>query len=157
MNLTKDLCVADLMTRNATTVNDTDDLTTAIGAMATQMLTAFPVVDREGKICGVLSAADLTSLTYALHCDVAVLPVVSDPVRKTLTDALTEDNCDRRVSHLMTHTCLTASPAMTIKAAGQTMVENSIHHLPVVDANQVVIGIISTMDIERSIAYGVDE
>jgi len=154
MKLTNNMCVADLMTRNTTTVVDTNDLLTAISTMATQSLSAIPVVDHQGKICGVISSSDLTSLTYSLQCDVAVLPMVTDCVRKTLMDALAEDNRERTVSQLMTRSPMTATPVTSIQQAARVMVESSIHHLPVVDSNRNVVGIVATMDIVRAVAYG---
>ena len=92
MNTAENLRTTDSMTRNTTTVDRIDDLSTTTSMMDTQSLSAFSAIDSEGKICGALSASDLMSLNYGLQCDVSVLPVVTDRVRKTLIDALAEDS-----------------------------------------------------------------
>ena len=153
MNVTKSLCVADLMTRKTTTVKKTDDLSSAISTMAAQSLTAVPVVDGEENICGVLSTSDLMTLTSELQCNVSILPVVTDCVRKVLTNALADDIEDREVSNLMTSSILTAASDMPVQQASRLMVENSIHHLPVIDAKKKIVGIISAMDVVRAVAF----
>ncbi len=150
---TQKLRVADLMTRHTQTINEHDDLVTAIATLNRQSLSVLPVLDRQNRVCGIISVSDLLPLIYNLQCDVAVLPIVSEEVRKTLTDALAEDNQERKVSDLMTHMVKTISPTANIQQAAQQLLENSIHHLPVVDDSHRVVGILSMSDIVRSVAY----
>lgn len=151
------LRVADLMTRNAVFVNETDSLSSAMEAMNEHSLSLLPVVNDKQQVCGVLSVDDLMPLAYMLQCDVAVLQVVSDTVRKTLTDVLAQDNNDHKVNEFMTCSVETVSPDDSIQKASQQMVENSIHHLPVLDSDNRVVGILSSMDVVRSVAFQIHQ
>jgi CBS domain-containing protein len=145
--------VADLMTENVVTVGRDDLLHDAIRKMEIELMSALPVVDSAGKVCGILSNSDLVQLTYNLQCDVATLSAVPNLVRKTMTDMIAEDNCDTKVSAAMTSTVETISSSATITDAAQSMIGNAIHHLPVVDDSGVPIGIVSTLDIVRAVAF----
>lgn len=52
--------VADAMSRPAITVLDTDDLKSALDAMARSRIRRLPVIDREGRLVGVVSLGDLS-------------------------------------------------------------------------------------------------
>lgn len=144
--------VGDLMTGKAVFVDKSKSLAFAIETMNRQQLSWLPVVDDQKKLCGVLSIKDLLPLTYSLQCDVAVLDSVSDLVRRILTDVLVQDNDDRKVSEFMTSSVETTRPDELVSDAARKLLDNAIHHLPVVDSADRVIGILSTMDIIRAVA-----
>lgn len=152
MTIDTTLLVQDLMSRNVVTASANDMLYDAIREMEIASLTALPVIDTEGKVCGILSNSDLLCLTYGLQCDIATLPYVSDTVRKTLSDAIAEDHCDARVSSAMNSDVETILPTATISEASQSLIFHAVHHLPVVDADNRPVGIISAMDIVRAVA-----
>lgn len=147
------LRVAELMTANVVTTNKDDMLFDAIRTMELESMSALPVVDSAGKICGILSNSDLVQLTYNLQCDVSALSVVQEAVRKTLTDVLAEDNCDTKVSSVMTSSVETICPTATIVEAAQVLINTDVHHLPVVDKSGKSVGIVSTLDIVRAVAF----
>lgn len=153
MTVNTEIKVATIMTQNVLTVGKDDLLYDAIRKMETESMSAFPVVDPSGKVVGILSSSDLVKVAYDLQCDVSTLSVMSDCIRKTLTDVLAEDNCDTKVSSAMTDSVETISLNATITDAAQSLVNNEIHHLPVVDDVGIPIGIVSTLDIVRSVAY----
>jgi CBS domain-containing protein len=152
MPITIDLRVAECMTRSVVSVNSNADLTKAIGIMDRESLSALPVVDDAGCVCGILSNSDLVRITYDLQCDVCVLPHVSECVRKTLIDSLAEDNEGIKVSSVMTANVETISEMADIAEAATRMIASEIHHLPVVDESKRPIGIIATTDIVRAVA-----
>ena len=147
-----DLRVADCMTRDLVSVNKHSDLTKAIGVMDQKILSALPVVDDTGSVCGILSNSDLVRIAYDLQCNVCLLPHVSECVRKSLIDALAEENEGVEVSSVMTADVETISENDDIATAAAKMTACGIHHLPVVDKSRKPIGIIATTDIVRAVA-----
>ena len=121
--------------------------------MNIQELTALPVVDHSGQVCGVISLKDLLPLIYSVQCDIAVLDAVGDVVRETLIEAIAKDNEDLRVRDFMTESVETTTPLATIHEAARKMVDQSIHHLPVVDEKKNVVGMLSTLDVVRFVGY----
>jgi CBS domain-containing protein len=53
--------VADVMTRKVITCDADDDLKKAVGAMAKHQLRRIPVVDKDHKIVGIISQADVAT------------------------------------------------------------------------------------------------
>jgi predicted transcriptional regulator len=153
MNPTSERIVGDVMTRNVVSVKEDTDLTDAIRIMNRECLSILPVVDRADKICGILSTSDLIASTYNLQADVSVLTFVSEAVRKTLVEALTEDTGSQSVSSVMSDHVESISPQDNLGHAARLMTENSIHHLLVLDQSGKPVGILSTSDIVRSVGY----
>ena len=153
MNTDTQLRVGEIMTANVLTVGENDLLYDAMRKMETESISTLPVVDSKGAVCGILSNSDLVNLAYNLQCDVSTLSVVTDKVRKSLTDALADDNCDAKVRSVMTTSIETVGPNATIVDAAQLLPQHSVHHLPVVDDLGIVVGIISTLDIVRAVAF----
>lgn len=147
--------VANIMTKNVRTVGASDLLYDAIRKMEIESTSAFPVVDSAGTLVGILSSSDLVNHAYNLECDLSSLSAVSEIVRKTLTDVLAEDNCETKVSSVMTDSVETISLNASITDAAQSIIDNEIHHLPVVDDVGKPIGIVSVIDIIRSVAFPV--
>lgn len=57
------------------------------------------------------------------------------------------------VSRSMTRKVITVDPDKTVFEAQDLMAENSIRHLPIVDANQQLIGIVTDRDIRSALPY----
>lgn len=147
-----DLRVADCMTRDIVSIHKHSDLTKAIGVMDQKILSALPVVDDTGSVCGILSNSDLVNIAYDLQCNVGLLPHVSACVRKSLIDALAEENEGVEVATVMTADVETISENDDIATAAAKMTNFGIHHLPVVDKSRKPIGMIATTDIVRAVA-----
>lgn len=57
---------------------------------------------------------------------------------------------ETRVSEIMTAPVITARPEWTLKECSQKMGQHHIHHMPVTDASDELVGIISATDIFRA-------
>lgn len=147
------LKVSEVMTQNTLTAKEADSLISAISTMNLKSLSSLPIVDSAERVCGVLSTSDLIPLAYGLLCDIGVLQCSAESVRTTLTEVLAEDNQSQTVGEFMTRSVKTCGPETSLREAAEELVENEIHHLPVVDNSNRVIGILSTMDIVRSVAF----
>lgn len=58
-------CVAEAMSSPAMTVLDSDDLKSALDAMARSGIRRLPVIDKEGRLVGVISLGDLSGKVKA--------------------------------------------------------------------------------------------
>ncbi len=140
--------VKDLMVRDVVSVQPEDSLNEAVALMFENRVTAVPVVDKRRRCKGILSTTDL----IALFRTVAAGQVEPDELNQ-----FTEDLADasqrglrlgnRTVSEVMTADVMTVTLEDTILTAAREILRNRVHRLVVVDAQQRVIGILSTMDL----------
>ena len=74
--------------------------------------------------------------------------------RRWLVDKLLHTVGKEPVGTYMTEDVATVSLESTLSKAAQVMVRNRVHHLPVVDDKERLVGIISTTDILAEYAEG---
>ena len=105
-------------------------------------MSAAPVVNEEGKLIGILSEKDLLRAMYPSYSDITqsnqwqeVTPLAE---KKTVTD-------------IMSRRLISARPEQSVLTVGGLMVATGIHHVPVVNEVNDVIGMISRGDIYRAI------
>lgn len=153
MKINSELLVSDLMTRNIEAIARDADVAEAIRILERESVSALPVVDSHGRVCGILSKTDLLGLAYNLQSDVATLSYVSDSVRKSLTDAIAEDNQNAKVENIMTTTVHTLGLGTNMRDAAKCLMDHEIHHVPIVNADGKPLGMLSTVDIVRAVAY----
>lgn len=70
--------VTEVMTSGATTVLDTDDLKSALDLMGGDKIRRLPVVDKHGKVVGVISLGDLSTRVKERYAGEA-LETISQP------------------------------------------------------------------------------
>jgi acetoin utilization protein AcuB len=132
----KHLLVQDWMTTEVVTVTSDITLPDAAALMRENNIRRLPVVDEEGKIVGILSQTDV---------------MASRPSDATTLD-IWEINyllSRLKIQKVMTENPYTVHPEDTIAAAAQIMYDHKIGGVPVVDAEQKVVGIITESDIFR--------
>lgn len=122
-----------IMTRSPVCVTTRTRLKDAIDVMYANDVRHIPVLDHE-RLVGILSERDLRSLWES-----ALDPNVSD-------GRLYE----RTVSDVMTASPLTAEADADVDEVIETLIEHRIGALPVVDAEGVLVGIISYVDVLRA-------
>lgn len=59
--LSSQTCVADIMSRDVVTVSPEDDIESCCAIMEENQVRRLPVLDREGRCCGIVSQADIAS------------------------------------------------------------------------------------------------
>ncbi|HMO84963.1 MAG TPA: CBS domain-containing protein [Lacipirellulaceae bacterium] len=145
----EDLLVAHAMTRNVTVIP-----VDAVMAEAAKMLeevgvSGAPVVDREGRCIGVVSAADF----LRFHRDQAYR-VMS----RAKTDVGSEDGLPwDSVQRYMTVPVHYVSPAASLMDAAALMCVKHVHRLLVLDDAEAPVGLISTLDVVSAVVAAVDE
>ena len=123
----KKFLVGSLMTRTPVTIKPSDTVLEAAKTMDKLSIGALPVVDEEGKLVGIITERDL--------------------VRRIIAK---EKPYDTKVEEVMTPKPLTVTPENTIEEAIRIMSKLKARHLPVVDEEGKLVGIISIKDIEFS-------
>lgn len=124
--------VADLMTRDVTTVDPNDQLAVADDVMRLARFRHMPVVDADGELVGIVSSRDLfhsallKALGYGTHA--------KQQAMETL-----------RVKEAMTFPVVTTTPTVRLSQAAKVMSEKKLGCLVVVDDHRIV-GILTEGD-----------
>lgn len=123
--------VADLMTPSPISLRDNCRIADAVTLLTRKAFHAAPVIDESGRPVGVLSYTDVL-----LH----------DRARR---DAGSADVDEARVCDLMTPAIFTVPVNASARRAIDEMVGLNVHQLYVVDATNVVVGVLTPLDILR--------
>lgn len=124
--------VADIMTRDIRTLDRNDKLSIAEDVMKQDRIRHMPVLDSDGKLCGIMSQRDLfrgillRSLGYGSRLEEKMLD--SHPVKEAMIEAP-----------------YTTTPGTPAKDAARKMMEHKVGCLPVVDDDKLV-GILTEGD-----------
>jgi CBS domain-containing protein len=146
--------VADLMTRDVLTVKPTTPLSDAIKLLVDRQISGLPVVDDGGKLVGVISESDLMWREKGLDLPPHILFLDSviyleNPLKheRDLHKVL-----GQTVGEVMTDRPISITIDTSLPMAARIMHDKKIHRLPVVDAEDRPIGILTQSDIVRAIA-----
>ncbi|MEM2027102.1 MAG: homocysteine biosynthesis protein [Candidatus Bathyarchaeia archaeon] len=119
--------VGDVMNRNVITAKPSDDIDSVAAKLVEKGIDHLPVVDDEGKLIGIVTSWDLAkAIAYN----------------------------KRRLDEIMTRRVITAFENESIDVVVRRMAQHNISGVPVVDAMNRVIGILTTDDISRKIVGG---
>lgn len=125
------IAVGDVMTTDVETTAPNTPVTDAAGRMADKHIHCLPVLDHD-RVVGIVTSADvLASTSKAL--------VAASP------------DGDATVGHVMCTSPKTVLVGTSITEAISTMVENEIRHIPVVDADDRLVGILSDRDVRNAV------
>ncbi len=144
--------VADYMTENVISVDDSAKLTSAIRRMDDQGLQVLPVLDEQGNVTGMLSTADLIQITHEIQSDLSALSHVNETTKQFLIQMLVDAGDTTYVRDVMTSPVETIRPHDNLIVAAQKLNRRKYRHLPVVDDQGKPVGILSTSDFVRVVA-----
>lgn len=119
--------VSELMTRQVITLGVDDDLDLAVGILDIMRIRHLPVVDAEGRLVGLVTHRDLLA---------ASANSLEDPAHATHV----------RVRALMRTSIATVSPDDDVRTAARVLDKNKYGGLPVVDADERLVGIVTEAD-----------
>jgi len=111
------------------TASPEETLLDAAKKLARHNIGSLPVVDREGRILGIVTERDIVRL---------IAEQGPDALKKHLGEA-------------MTRVLVTASPEEPIPQIAQKMIRHGIRHIPIVDRSGRVVGVVSIRRILRHI------
>ena len=135
------MLVREAMSTTPTTVAPDTRIKAALTLLAEHRLTALPVVDEHGLLCGMVSEADL--IREAL---------TRDPRLHQLPDAGERSALPRIVHEVYTPHAISVRPTDDLADAVELMTSTSVKSLPVVDEHGRVVGVVSRSDVVRTLA-----
>jgi CBS domain-containing protein len=106
-------------------------------------VSAFPVVDNDGKVIGVVSEADLLT-KEALDSGNAGMPGMISGILQRKEE---ERAAGLTAGDLMTHPAVTVQPDDSVEHAARLMYVRRVKRLPVTDTDGHLVGIISRADV----------
>jgi acetoin utilization protein AcuB len=127
--------VADAMTLGPFTIGPDDSLLEAATRMSLRGIRHLPVIDK-GAVVGVLSERDLRT-----H--------VGDPSLFTIT----RGKSPLRVRDVLTQAPITVAPEQSLVEIAKRFTDHRIGAMPVVDRDGILVGIISYVDVLRTVAH----
>ncbi len=137
------MIASDLMTENPATIRPTNTIGEAIEALQSLEIRHLPVVDEENNLVGMVSDRDLGPLMRAFSegesAEAMVLPLSR-----------------RRVSDVMSADVVSVNADADLVEVIETMLEQHVGALPVVDGEGNVQGIISYVDVLRAVSGSVE-
>lgn len=126
-------CVAatSIMSTEVVCAREDLDLDALVELMLTRRIGCLPVVDRDGQAIGMVTKQDLLELLAARPSD-ATYP--------------------RNAGEAMMPLAFTLDDHATVAHAAAMMASEGVHHVPIVEATGVVIGVVSSLDVVRWLA-----
>jgi CBS-domain-containing membrane protein len=146
--------VKDIMSRDVVTISAGDTVHEALQLMGENRVSALPVVNSHEQCVGILSTSDLVDMTRDVDDDLYQLDMVDPTSRRFLLDKLAHSMGNETVQSFMSETVATIDADASLVKATREMLRNRVHHLPVVDEHERLVGIISTMDVLAEFADG---
>jgi len=146
----------DIMHANVITVTDTMDVREVAKIFVEEGITGAPVVDELGNLVGVISQSDLVEYELATERDLTVeAPYYRRPYDESLHPSRgfqIEDLPADTVKDVMTPFLVTVEEDTPIRQVAARMAQSGIHRLIVVDEDQQILGIVTSMDVLRWVA-----
>jgi CBS domain-containing protein len=135
------MLVQDVMTHDPVSVIENTPVKAAIALLARHHITSMPVLTRSGRLCGVVSEADLIRDLVPTDPRAHEIPVDED-----------WHDRPRFVGDVMTSHAVTVHPETDLAVAVDLATSTSVKSLPVVDGRGRLVGMLSRSDVVRALA-----
>jgi CBS domain-containing protein len=139
----KPVTVKDVMTTSVVSVRKDASFREMAAALREHRVSAFPVVDADEKVIGVVSEADMLT-KEALGSEPHGMPGMITGLLRHKEQAKARGIT---AGDLMSSPPVTVTPEDTIERAARLMYRRKVKRLPVVDAGAHLVGIISRADV----------
>jgi CBS domain-containing protein len=147
-----DVKVLDIMTRKVVTVMPDDSIQDVAGIMMENGFSTLPVVNSHDKCIGVIARKDLTELFLEEDGELSRI-LDTDRLSLEWFNQSLETSDLKQVSELMNDNVSVIKSDTRLPDACREMVRNRVHHLPVVDSKEKIVGMLSTFDIVNAVAH----
>jgi CBS domain-containing protein len=138
--MTMKTSVRDIMTTQVVAVKRGASFKEMAARLRQDRVSAFPVVDDDGKVIGVVSEADMLAKEVLNGDHLGTLTAMLHRREQEKADGLTAGD-------LMTHPAVTVTPRDSVEQAARLMYTLQVKRLPVVDPGGKLVGIISRTDV----------
>ena len=141
------LCAADIMSRQPLTVDFGTPLDQAWATLRQRGIKALPVLDRSRRVVGILTQAD-----FLRHADLDLRAGFDERLRRLIraTPGVTSTKPEV-VGQLMTRSVRVASAGRSLAELVPIFSSTGHHHLPVIDDEQRLVGILTQTDLVRAL------
>ena len=133
--------VDDVMTKDVVSVREDTSYREVVGLLIGSRVSAVPVVDRGGRVIGLVSEADLM---YKVEASGEKNPRIFDAWRRRRDRRKAGG---RTAADVMTAPVVTASPALSLAGAARRMNREHVKRLPVVDSFGHLVGVVTRSDL----------
>lgn len=141
------LIAANIMTRTVVTVGEEMALVEAAALLAEKQISGAPVINRSGKIVGVVSEKDF----------LREMGVGQNPsFMQIATHCLNDQSCmvgrlqNKTAGNIMVQPPITGTPEMRIGEISTLFAERKINRLPIIDEKRCPVGIVTRSDLSHS-------
>lgn len=135
------MLVREIMTTSPVTVRRRTPVKVALAQLRDHRITAMPVVTSAGRVCGIVAEIDLIRAR--------VLP---DPRAHVRAGASETDQPPAHVEDVMSSVTVAVRDNAEVSVVVDTMAERSLKSLPVLDDDDLLVGVISRSDVARALA-----
>jgi CBS domain-containing protein len=147
--------VKDEMSTDVVSIDSEAPLLTVLDLMEEHDVTALPVVDKDSRCIGMISTTDIACVARTTAIELQKLGQVDGDDRPNLVRGLVASGMALQSVHrAMRYKLKCVHEETSIAKAGNKMLWTRFHHLPVVDEEQRLVGIISTMDLLAAFVKG---
>jgi len=155
--------IQDAMEKEVIKFQTDDRIIDVAGSLRENKISGAPVVNKEGKVVGIISEGDIMRLleVHSPHIRLILpspLDLIELPVRmKYEMDEIAEDMnkaASLLIGEIMTKKVITIKPEDDISDAAQLMDTHDVKRLPVVDADGNMVGIVTRGDIIGAMVRG---
>ncbi len=145
----------DIMTTDPLVLSPDDDVTGAAQIMIEKRVNGLPVVDKDGKLIGILCQSDLITQQKTINLP-SVFTLLDGFIPLSSTRGLEKEMqkiAALTVGRAMTPNPKAVDPETDLEEIATLMIRKKFHTLPVVDKGRLV-GIIGKEDVLRTILPG---
>jgi len=147
--------VKDEMSRAVVTASPSDTVLEALVKMERTGVNVLPLVDEEDRCVGVFSTTDLAITTDDLSEQVNDLDRLGGTSRQWLIEKLVERGIGaRKLADTCRDKLFAIGPDASIADAGREMLLRRVHHLLIIDDQQQLLGIVSSLDLLAAFVKG---
>jgi CBS domain-containing protein len=141
---------SDIMVADVVTVTPDETVRDVANILLTRRISGVPVVDKAGRLVGLVSESDLLRRAEAgtEHQKLSWLRLLLD--RESLVATYVKEHA-RKVADVMTRRVITAAPDTPVAEIAAKLERNRIKRVPIVD-NGKVVGIVCRSDVLKLVA-----
>lgn len=140
--------VSELMSKNVETIAETSSCRQAVEQMVRAKIRHLPVVDRLGRLAGIVTDRDLRHHLFEPHVLSRIGSISVDQLLAAVP-----------VGRVMSSPVVTVQADEPLETAARMMLEDKVGSVPVLDGDQIV-GIITETDLLRRVVgenYGAED
>jgi CBS domain-containing protein len=142
--------VRDVMSRHVVSARPETPIAEIVKDLLERRFRAVPVVDETGAVVGVITNSDLVG-RGGLAVRLELLHAIEEGERRRIIDELA--GSAHRAADVMTASPVTVAETATIRDAADLMLSRHLKRLPVVDDQGRLSGIVSRVDLLRTVTF----